>query len=239
MRKLRQLITRIPWLDELRTRLLAKVSLAAINFYRHSYPTVRVVSPKALEFLKSGKPCIIAMYHGRMVGIWQLFKDRSKITGLVSHHRDGELLARFGREMGFNVVRGSATYKAVEGALQLVDAARAGQNPCITVDGPKGPIYKVKMGVIRLAEITGLPILPFTFMPRDALTLKTWDRIVGGYWGTPVVFVIGDPVLVPKDCRPDEREQLRSLLERNMHILRELSDTFWNPKDGALAVSGN
>jgi lysophospholipid acyltransferase (LPLAT)-like uncharacterized protein len=234
-KKIREFISKHPWLDELRTSVMTTAATSAIDFFNRSYPVTRVVSKKAQEFLESGEPGIIAIYHGRFGGMAHFYKDKGKVTGLVSLHRDGELLARFGKALGYNVVRGSATYKAVEGALQLVHAAKAGQSPCITVDGPKGPIYKVKPGVIRLAEITGLPIIPFVAMCRVGLTLRNWDRMTGGYWGTPFVYVIGDPINVPKDASKDKREELRLQLEADMDRLREFSDGFWHPKEGALA----
>src|SRR5271163_1007605 len=224
---LRQFVAKFPWLDEIRTHALTKICTAGINFYDRHYPITRFVSREAQRFLESDRKGIIAMYHGRIIGILGLFRDRSKITGLVSYHRDGELLARFGEALGYNVARGSATYKAVEGALQMVDAAKAGQNLAITVDGPRGPIYKVKMGVIRLAEITGLPIIPYVCTVREGVFLHGWDRIMVGFWGTPMVYVIGDPMYVPPDCLPAKREELRLALEQYMERLRDFSDGFW------------
>ena len=232
---IKRFISKYPWLDELRTSTMTTAAVAAIDFFNRSYPVTRVVSRKAQEFLESGQPGIIAMYHGRFGGIAHFYKDKSKITGLVSLNRDGEFLARFGKALGWNIVRGSATYKAVEGALQLIDAAKAGQSPCITVDGPKGPIYKVKPGVVRLSEITGLPIIPFVSTPREGLVLKSWDKMTGGYWGAPFVYVLGDPIYVPKGCPKEKREEIRLGLEAYMEQLRQFSDGYWNKKEGALA----
>jgi lysophospholipid acyltransferase (LPLAT)-like uncharacterized protein len=234
-RLIKSFISKHPRLDELRTSLMTTYAVAAIDFWNRSYPVTRIVSKRAQEFLESGKPGLIAIYHGRFCGMAHFYKDKSKITGLVSLNRDGELLARFGTKLGYKMARGSATYKAVEGALQLVHAAEAGQSPCITVDGPKGPVFKVKPGVVRMAEITGLPIVPFVCMHREGLTLKSWDKMTGGYWGAPFVYVIGDPINVPKGCPKEKREELRLELEAYMENMREFSDGFWHPKEGALA----
>jgi len=233
---IRDLVSRYPWLDEFRTSILTKGATELIDFFNRSYPVTRVVSNQAQAFLESGEPAIIAIYHGRFGGMAHLFKDKSKVTGLVSLNRDGELLARFGKALGYNVVRGSATYKAVEGALQLVHAAKAGQCPTLTVDGPKGPVFKVKPGVVRLAEITGLPILPFTCMSRVHLTLRSWDKMTGGFWGTPFLYVIGDPIYVPKNSSKEQRDLYRQLLESEMDRLRQFSDNFWDAQVGAFCA---
>jgi lysophospholipid acyltransferase (LPLAT)-like uncharacterized protein len=232
---LRKFVARFPWLDELRTGLLTKICTSGIDFYEKNYPVTRIVSGKAQEFIESGEAGIIAVYHGRIIGMLGLFSDRSQITALVSYHRDGELLARFGEALGYKIARGSATYKAVEGALQMVDAARAGQSLVITVDGPRGPIYQVKMGVIRLAEITGLPIIPFVCAVRTGKHLFGWDKMLGGYWGTPMLYLVDDPITVPANCQPERREELRLALENKLNGMREFADQFWDPKLGAFA----
>jgi len=236
MKKLiRDLVSRYPWLDEVRTSVLTKGATELIDFFNRSHPVTRVVSKEAQEFLESGAPCIIAIYHGRFGGMAHFFKDKSKVTGLVGLNRDGELLARFGKALGYNVVRGSTTYKAVEGALQIVHAAKSGQCPTLAVDGPKGPAFKVKPGVIRIAEITGLPIIPFTCMSRMPLTLRSWDKMTHGFWGTPFLYVIGDPITVPKNSSKEQRDSYCQLLEAEMDSLREFADTFWDPNKGAFA----
>jgi lysophospholipid acyltransferase (LPLAT)-like uncharacterized protein len=47
----------------------------------------------------------------------------------------------------------------------------------MAVDGPKGPIYRTKEGIIRLSQKSGRPIFPFRAWPeRFILFRKAWNQ---------------------------------------------------------------
>lgn len=225
--KLKQLLSKYPRLDELRTEFLSSFCAAGCNFFDRSFSAVKFISPAAREFLNSGTPTIVALYHGRLIGMLHIMEDRSKLTGLISRSRDGEFLARMGRKIGYRMARGSPAYKAVEGAKQLIDAARAGQSLVIAVDGPRGPIYEPKEGVIRMAEITGLPLLPFVCKGKKNHFFWGWDKMMGCYFGSPIVYMIGDPIFVPPKLDDDQREEYRKQLADSMQWMRESLDKYW------------
>jgi len=47
--------------------------------------------------------------------------------------------------------------------LELSSWAERGYDLAVTPDGPRGPCYVVQDGVMALAQVTGLPIVPFSF----------------------------------------------------------------------------
>ncbi len=224
----RDLFVWTPFLDEARTAGLARVCTTGINFFDRGYPVTKVMTAKARQLLDEKTPVIFAIYHGRMIGMLHITDDRSKITVLISRSRDGEMIARIAQNIGYSVARGSPAFKAVEGALQLVAAAESGQSLMLTVDGPRGPIFKVKPGIIRIAELTGLPLLPFycNFQKSHCMK-KSWDKIIGGYYGSPMLYMIGDPVFIPQHASAEEREILRQKLEKEMDYLRERAEDYW------------
>jgi lysophospholipid acyltransferase (LPLAT)-like uncharacterized protein len=225
--KLRHLLTKYPKLDEFRTEFLSNFCAGGCNFFDKSYAAIKFVSPGAREYLDSGKPMIVALYHGHLIGMLHVLDDRAKLTGLISRSRDGEFLARMGSKIGFRMARGSPAHKAVEGAKQLVGAARAGQSLVIAVDGPRGPIYEPKEGVIRMAEITGLPLLPFACKGKKNHFFWGWDKMMGCYFGSPIAYIIGDPIHVPPKLSDEEREEYRLQLAKSMQWLRESLDKYW------------
>ncbi len=224
--KLKHIFTKYPWLDELRTEFLASLCAKGCNFFDKSFSTIKFISPAAREFLSSGKPIIVALYHGRLIGMLHIIEDRSKLTALISRSRDGEFLARMAQKMGYSVARGSPAHKAIEGAKQLIDAARAGQSLVIAVDGPRGPIYEPKTGVIRMAELTGLPLLPFACKGKKNHFFWGWDKMMGCYFGSPIVYMIGDPIFVPAKLNDNEREEYRLKLADSMQWLRNSLDKY-------------
>ncbi len=200
--------------------------VAGSNFFAKSFPAIKFISPAAKQYLESGKPMLLALYHGRLIGMLHVLDDRSKLTGLISRSRDGEFLARMGQKMGYRMARGSPAYKAVEGAKQLIDAARAGQSLVIAVDGPRGPIYEPKEGVIRMAEMTGLPLVPFVCKGTKNHFFWGWDKMMGCYYGSTIAYMIGDPIFVPAKITDEQIENHRLQLAKSMQCLRERLDEY-------------
>lgn len=122
------------------------------------------------SLVEKGQNAIIAFWHGRLLMMPYIYYGKGA-TILVSQHRDGELVARAVKGFGIRCVRGSTTRGGLEAMVALVREAKAGRDVVITPDGPKGPRYKAQMGVVQLAKITGLPILPVTF---GASKKKLW-----------------------------------------------------------------
>ena len=104
--------------------------------------------------------------------------------------------------------------------LELTSYAELGFNIAVTPDGPRGPRYVVQKGVIDLAQLTGLPIIPVTCNMRRKYCLKSWDR-----FQIPIPFSKCDLILnsafrVPRDASEERREELRLELQE---ILRTSS----------------
>ncbi|HOC49758.1 MAG TPA: lysophospholipid acyltransferase family protein, partial [Verrucomicrobiota bacterium] len=133
--------------------------------------------------------------------------------------RDGALLAAILECFGVQPVRGSSSRRGPQALLELSGWAERGYDLAITPDGPRGPCYVVQEGVIGLAQVTGLPIVPASCRLGRKVRLRSWDG-----FQVPLPFsrcdvVIGAPVRVPRDAAEAEREALRQGLERT---LREL-----------------
>ncbi len=111
---------------------------------------------------REGKPIIIAFWHGRQLMMPLAYRGRSASI-LISHHLDGEIIARIMKYFGFGSIRGSSTRGGFQAVRQLLKVARQGQDLIVTPDGPRGPACQVQAGVIYLAKVTGFPIIPLTF----------------------------------------------------------------------------
>ncbi|MBI3608024.1 MAG: DUF374 domain-containing protein [Nitrospirae bacterium] len=111
---------------------------------------------------RRGEASIIAFWHGRQLML-PLAYHGSGLTILISRHRDGELISRAMVAFGFSAARGSTTRGGAVGLRALVDAGRKGRDVAVTPDGPRGPREVVQPGVIQLARLTGLPIVPLAF----------------------------------------------------------------------------
>jgi len=142
---------------------------------------------------------------------------RSHAVILISRSFDGELITRILRMFGFDAVRGSSSRGAREGLLGLAHVIESGKTAIFTADGPRGPIYRTKMGPIKLAQMTGAPIGAFHLEPERAWTMHSWDRFLVPKPFTRIVVSWGPWTWVPADLPADEfeakREELNAAIE--------------------------
>ncbi len=103
------------------------------------------------------------------------FHARFKMAVLVSLSFDGELIARTIEQLGFLTARGSSTRSGGSGLWALAKAVERGHGAVFTADGPRGPVYKVKPGAVKLAQLTGYAIGIFYAHPEKAWMLRSWD----------------------------------------------------------------
>ena len=227
--RVREILSRFPILDTIRMNFLEIVCSDGTSFFGDSYRIIKFFAPGAEKVLREGierKPVIWSFYHGRMVGALDLH-PRKRLTILMSPSRDGEMIARAGTRLGYSIARGSSKQGAVRGGLELMDAVKQGQDLVFMVDGPRGPRFEVKPGVIRMAEMTQCPIVPFVCSARSTWWMPSWDRFLAPWWSTPIVYIFGEPLSVPEGASDELQEELRMELHRRMEHIRRQADSFW------------
>ncbi|MCI0655716.1 MAG: lysophospholipid acyltransferase family protein [Acidobacteria bacterium] len=114
------------------------------------------------DLSRGGKPCILAFWHGRMFLMPYSYRG-TRVTILISEHRDGEYISRTMKRFGFATARGSSTRSGAIGLREILRALRHGADVAFTPDGPRGPRETVQPGVIAAARLSGAPIVPLTF----------------------------------------------------------------------------
>lgn len=194
--------------------------------------TVRMkyIRSEASDRLASkGEGCIYAFWHGRQFLLFHSHRN----TGIVipaSESRDGEIQAYILKRFGFEVVRGSSKRKGDRALLGLVEGLRKGKNIAIGVDGPRGPLHKVKPGVTYLAGKLGKPIIPGTTSAKRCWILhKIWDRLLLPVPFTQGVIMYGDPIMV-NGISEEELETKRKELERALDDLVIKADNYFAPQ---------
>lgn len=172
-------------------------------------------------------PVIYCVWHNRlgltMPAYYNYFKSRSRSSGLaamVSASKDGGLLAAILECFNVQAVRGSTSRRGPQALLELTTWAERGYDLAITPDGPRGPCYQVQDGVMSLAQITGLPIIPCSFYARWKLRVNSWDRFQIPLPFSHCEMMVGKPIRVPREATDEQRANLRQELE---HTLRSIS----------------
>lgn len=59
---------------------------------------------------------------------------------------------------------------------QMIECLKKGYPGAVTVDGPKGPAFVVKPGIIDMAKKAGVLIVPYGIGMSSYWEFKSWDR---------------------------------------------------------------
>ncbi len=143
----------------LKLRLLPPIGAKLIQGLGRTLRIIKHGEGPTEELYKKGQSIIFVFWHGCQLMMPLVYRGKC-IYILISQHRDGELIHRIIRRFGFWSVRGSTTRGSHAALRQLVRLGLQGVDIAITPDGPKGPRGKVQEGVIYLAKMTGMPIVP-------------------------------------------------------------------------------
>lgn len=95
---------------------------------------------------------------------------------MSSTSRDGILQASILKKFKYEIISGSSAKSPVRALIGSIQKMRMGYNVGFAVDGPTGPLYKVKPGAIYLAKKMQVPIIPISFSANPAIILKSWDK---------------------------------------------------------------
>jgi len=177
-------------------------------------------------FLDGKTSCAPAYWHQQHVLcstlIRQWLRRGFKACFLVSASVDGDVPERIARAWGAEVIRGSANQS---GALALRDMQammKRGFSIVTTADGPQGPKYEFKPGVIVMARIGGMPILPLACAAERAWYLRRWDDFMIPKPFSRVVLAVGEPYTIPATVPLDGIEPHRLNVQAAvMSLMRE------------------
>jgi lysophospholipid acyltransferase (LPLAT)-like uncharacterized protein len=105
------------------------------------------------------------------------------------------------------VVRGSSSRGGSTALKQLLRSVRGrGSSPVIVTDGPRGPIYRCKPGLVVLGQMTGAPILPVAGVASSAWRLRSWDRLIVPRPFARLDVAFGEPYPIPRSGADADRE---------------------------------
>ena len=186
------------------------------------------------ELMASQRPVIFAFWHNRMVICGELIHRRVIRRGrpvalLTSLSRDGELAARLGLAMGYQVIRGSTSRGGLGSLLRLHRAIRDGSSAATAPDGPRGPAGRCQPGTVMLAKLAGAPIVPLAYAASRRWRLRSWDRLVVPKPFSRAVVTIGEPLEVPADLSDEELATVSTDLQGRLDELVSRAEASLTP----------
>jgi lysophospholipid acyltransferase (LPLAT)-like uncharacterized protein len=208
------------WRRLLRDERMRRAACWAIHCYiRLVYCTNRWTVengeyPRAL--LAAGRPFIGAFWHGRMMMIPLGWHRMAPMHMLISAHRDGRIIADAVAYFGIAAIAGSTRRGGSAAFRLMLKRLKDGDCVAITPDGPRGPPMRASLGIVNVARLAGVPIVPITYATSRRRIARTWDHFHLALPFGRGVFLWGEPVEVAADLDEAGLEEARRLVERRM-----------------------
>ena len=187
-----------------------------IRWRRTDAPGVPIAEGNAIFCLWHNRLALSLILYERYV---RTDPSSRRLAALVSASKDGGFLAETLRRFGVQAVRGSSSRRGAQALLELTSWAEQGCDLAITPDGPRGPAYRVHEGVVVLAQLTGLPIIPVGVHLSRKISLKSWDR-----FQIPLPFSrcdvqFAEPVTVPREIPEEARNNFCLEVEQRLNAI--------------------
>ena len=207
----------LPWQRRLAAFLIALFLRVCMKTWRRRWVD-------STEYPDCKGNVIFCIWHNRFAMALASYDETARrhwpakgIAAMISASRDGAMLAAVYRRFGVEPVRGSTSRRGPQALLEATTWIERGYTFAIPPDGPRGPVYGVHTGgIIRLAQLTGRPIIPTGNYASWKIRLPTWDRFQIPLPFARVDIRYSEPIWVPRESTEEEREQLRQQLEKAM-----------------------
>jgi lysophospholipid acyltransferase (LPLAT)-like uncharacterized protein len=210
----------------LRQRIVLRIIITAgYWFIRLIGPTLRVCVSReeGAQQTAGQRPLITSFWHACIIPATYIFRDLG-VRVMSSNSYDGEYMGRIIHRFGFVAVKGSSSRNAVRALLGLRRALQQGWAVAFSIDGPRGPRYKVKPGPVALARSSGVPLTMFHMAVDRAWVLNTWDRLIIPKPFSRVLIRFGKLIEVPLDATDADIERYQQELQDSLDRIREFAE---------------
>lgn len=176
------------------------------------------------QYWQQNKPFILCFWHGRLMMMPYCWDYDHEIHMMVSYHRDGQFIGRTVKNFGIDTVVGSSSKGGAKALREMVKLLGRGACVGLTPDGPRGPRMRASAGLVTLARLSGVPVIPAAYSLSRGTHLKSWDRfLVGGLFGRGT-YIWGDPIEVPRDADAEAQEAARQKIEDTLNAITAQAD---------------
>ena len=188
-------------------------------------PTLRVCISReeGAQETVDQRPLIVSLWHACIIPATYICRDIG-VRVMSSYSYDGEYMGRIIRRYGFVAVKGSSSRNAVRALLGLRRALDKGWSVAFTLDGPRGPRYKVKPGPVALGRSSGVPLTMFHMAVDKAWVLNSWDRLIIPKPFSRVLVRFGKLIEVPRTASDEDIDRYQCELQAALDRVREFAE---------------
>jgi len=199
------------------------ISYTAIFLLRVIFLTCRVryINKQHVDtYLLGNKKVVITTWHRCAIYFLLKYGFLHPMV-LFSSSMDGDLLADFAQKVGVIAARGSSTRGGKEGSDRLIDFLTSGGSVVATVaDGPQGPALRAKPGLVRIAQKSGVHLMPFIWSATRVWMFKgAWDKTIIPKPFSKIVIYASEPYLIPETAEGEEFDAYVKDMERTLNYM--------------------
>ncbi|MBV8133244.1 MAG: lysophospholipid acyltransferase family protein [Alphaproteobacteria bacterium] len=214
------------WRRFLRSALLRQIACWVTHCYiRFVYLTNRWSvegGDWTRRLTREGRTFICAFWHGRLLMMPLAWHGQTSFHMLISAHRDGRIIAGAMTYFGIETIAGSTSRGGSSALREILKRLKDGSCVGITPDGPRGPAMTVSVGIVNMARLAGVPIVPVTYATSRRRELATWDRFHLALPFGRGVFLFAEPIEIAAELDETGVENVRCRLETRMvEMVRE------------------
>jgi len=171
-----------------------------------------------LEHLAKGGSVLLCIFHQQFFPLIEQSKKYKKFSPcvMISRSRDGDIVAPVFQLAGWQVARGSSSKGGKQAMEEMVKAISDNGLGANIVDGPTGPIGKVKPGSVRIAQKSGAVIVPCCVAAESAWYFNSWDRFMIPKPFSKLVIKFGNVIKTDSIKTGSDFEKIRDDLEKAM-----------------------
>jgi len=129
---------------------------------------------------QDGIPVLLCTWHQQFFSAIRHFKTYAGLNPalMISQSKDGDLISGVARRTGWHTPRGSSSNGGKHALDQMIHHLKTYGFGAHILDGPTGPMGKVKPGVIKMAREADLTVVPLSTRADRAWYFNSWDRFM-------------------------------------------------------------
>lgn len=171
---------------------------------------------------------VYSFWHGEQFVPFYVNRNMNVVI-MSSMSKDGEIQSGILEKFGYIAVRGSSSKGAEKALVETLRYAKKGYKVAFAVDGPKGPLHKVKPGILFISQRLGIPLVPLCGIAKNVKILeKAWDKYKIPVPFSKALIIYGKPIKIEPS---DNLEEKAVLVEQELNKLSEFAGKYAWSKD--------
>lgn len=204
-------------LFKVRSFLIAKISKCLMNILMWTCK-IKITGADLFSQYALNEKCILMLWHNRLTivpFVLSRYTPEFLYAALISGSRDGDILSSIvhsyknGRTIR---VPHLSRYQALRDIIHHIEERK--QIVIITPDGPRGPLYELKPGIVLAAMETQAYVIALDWEAKNYWKLKTWDGLRFPKPFTTIIFTFKPPIRIENSSI--SFEEAKSILKQNM-----------------------